>query len=200
MTAPSDTEALIWALSTRLIANASATDTLLAWCEEYGLSYGPIALDVRQRFAPAIVPDEVMAVLDPAPGTTIHYRQVQLMRGTLPLVMAENWYVPQRLMAGMNERLQTTNAPFGTVVAPLRPCRRTLVANAWPFIDEPVENHPRFSGSARQACPEIILEHKAMILSNSGTSLALVHEFFFAQLVSGVSPTSVCKRATECEA
>ena len=56
MTVPSGTEALIWALSTRLIAGATATQSLLAWCEEHGLSDGPITVDVRQRFSPASSP------------------------------------------------------------------------------------------------------------------------------------------------
>jgi hypothetical protein len=141
-----------------------------------------------------------MASLDPAPGTTIHYRQVQLMRGTLPLAMAENWYVPQRLTAAMNDRLQTTNAPFGTVVAPLHPCRRTLVAKPWPLAGKPVGNPPWFGGQAHQPLPEIVLEHKAIILSGSGTSLALVNEFFFTELVSFTLTTLPYTRTTECEA
>ncbi len=192
MTTPSDTEALVWALSTRLIASATATDTLLAWCEEYGLSHGPISVDVRQRFAPSVVPDEVMAALSPVTPEAVHYRQVRLMRESLALAAAENWFVPQRLPADMNEALNQTDVPFGTVIAPLHPVRRTLVANVWPLVDELVEDPAWFSGSARRSRPEIILEHKAMILTGSGTSLALVSEFFFADLVSFVSPTLPC--------
>jgi hypothetical protein len=199
MTAPSDTEALIWALSTRLIASATATDTLLAWCEEYGLSHGPITVVIRQRFAPAVVPGEVMAALGLAASEAVHYRQVRLMRGSLALAAAENWFVPERLTAEMNGALNQTDIPFGTVIAPLQPVRRTLVANAWPLVDEPVEDPPWFSGSAHHPFPEIILEHKAMILTGSGTSLALVNEFFFADLVSFASTTSACNRAAECE-
>ncbi|QRM32258.1 hypothetical protein [Microvirga sp. VF16] len=193
MTIASDTEALVWALSTRLIASASATDTLLAWCEEHGLSHGPITVDVRQRFAPAIVPDEVMAALGPTAPEAVHYRQVRLMRGSLALAAAENWFVPQRLTAAMNETLNQTSIPFGTVIAPLHPVRRTQVANAWPLVAEPVEELPWFSGSADEPRPEIILEHKAMILTDSGTSLALVNELFFAELVSFASPPLPCE-------
>jgi hypothetical protein len=175
-----------------LIASASATDTLLGWCEEYGLSHGPITVDVRQRFAPAIVPDEVIAALGPAASEAVHYRQVQLMRGSLALAAAENWFVPQRLTADMNEALNRTNVPFGTVIAPLHPVRRTQVAHAWPLVDEPVEDPAWFSGSAHQPRPEIILEHKATILTGSGASLALVNEFFFAEVVSSASTTSAC--------
>ncbi|MPR07682.1 hypothetical protein [Microvirga tunisiensis] len=192
MTTLSDTEALVCALSTRLIASATATDTLVAWCEEYGLSHGPITVDVRQRFAPAVVPDEVMAALGPATPEIVHYRQVWLKRGSLALAAAENWFVPQRLTADMNQILNQTDIPFGTVIAPLHPVRRTLVANAGPLADDLVEDPAWFSGSAHQPHPEIILEHKAMILTGSGTSLALVNEFFFADLVSFGPPTLPC--------
>ena len=47
MTGASDTAALVWALNTRLIAGATATDTLLAWCDEHGLSSGPITVEIR---------------------------------------------------------------------------------------------------------------------------------------------------------
>ena len=113
MTVSPSIEPFIWALNTRLIAGATATETLLAWCEEHGLSEGPITVEIRQRFAPALVPDAVLPALELDPGETIHYRQVRLMRGSLPLAAAENWFVPQRLTAAMNEALLRTNVPFG---------------------------------------------------------------------------------------
>jgi chorismate-pyruvate lyase len=145
------------------------------------------------------VPDEVRAALRPATCETIHYRQGQLMRGSLPLATAENWFVPQRLTERMNEILHQTEIPFGMVIAPLRPSRRTLVACAWPLTDDPVEDPPRLSGRAYQPRLEIILEHKAVIFAGSRTALALVKESFFSELVSFAFTTSPCTRATECE-
>ena len=171
MTDTSDTAALVWALNTRLIAGATATETLLAWCDEHGLSEGPITVEIRQRFAPALVPDEVLPALEPGPGDGIHYRQVRLMRGSLPLAAAENWFVPQRLTADMNEALNRTNVPFGHVIAPLQPLRRTLAVNPQPHA-------------------EIILVHSAVILSRLGTALALVKESYFSDLVAFASASS----------
>jgi hypothetical protein len=175
MIGTADTAALVWALNTRLIVGATATDTLLFWCHEYGLSHGPITVEVRQFFAPAVVPDDVLPVLKLDPGDTIHYRQVQLMRGSLPLAAAENWYVPQRLSADMNDALIATNFPFGSVIAPLRPLRHTLAANLQPYA-------------------EVILVHSAAILSQSGTVLAFVKESYFSDLVSLVSAPSPIHR------
>jgi hypothetical protein len=41
--------AFVQDLSTRLMAGTTAPETLLAWCEEQGLSQGPITAEVRQR-------------------------------------------------------------------------------------------------------------------------------------------------------
>ncbi|MET0530138.1 MAG: hypothetical protein ABW003_17670 [Microvirga sp.] len=171
MTGTSDTAALVWALNTRLIAGATATEALLTWCEENDLSDGPITVEVRQKFSPAIVPDDVLPALELNPGETINYRQVRLMRGTLPLTMAENWFVPQRLTAAMNEALNETETPFGTVIAPLRPVRRILAASIQPQ-------------------PGIILEHVALIRSGSGPALALLKEGYLPDLVSFASMPS----------
>jgi len=165
VTAQSQIPAVIQDLSARLISGATATETLLAWCDEHGLSEGPITVNIRQRFAPAVVPDDVLPPLRLDPCEAISYRQVQLMRGSLPLAAAENWFVPQRLTEGMNEALIRTNAPFGRVVGPLHPFRCTLAAHL-----------PSHS--------EIILVHKAVILSNAGTALAFVKESYFSDLVS----------------
>jgi hypothetical protein len=177
----SDTAALVWALNTRLIAGATATDTLLAWCDEHGLSEGPITVEIRQRFAPAVVPDEVLQALELDPGDTIHYRQVRLMRGSLALAAAENWFVPQRLTAAMNEALIETNVPFGRVIAPLQPARRLLAVHPQPHA-------------------EIILHHSAVILSKPGTALAFVKESYFSDLVALSAPSPLRPPVNEsCE-
>jgi hypothetical protein len=168
MTAQYPIPALIQDLSARLTSGATATETLLAWCDEHGLSEGPITVNIRQRFSPAVVPDDVLLALKLVPSEGISYRHVQLMRGSLPLAAAENWFVPQRLPADMNEALIRTNVPFGRVVAPLHPFRRTLDAHL-----------PSHS--------EIILAHKAVILSNAGTALAFVKESYSLDLVSFAS-------------
>lgn len=175
MTAPSDTAALIWALNTRLTAGATATETLLAWCDDHGLSQGPITVKIGQQFAPSVVPDDVLSALELDLGEAIHYRQVQLMRGALQLAAAENWFVPQRLSADMNDTLIGSDDPFGRVVAPLQPSRRTLAAYLQPR-------------------PDIILDQVAGILSETGTALAYVKESYFADLVSFASTPSPLRR------
>jgi hypothetical protein len=192
--------AFVQDLSTRLMAGATALETLLAWCEEHGLSQGPITAEVRQRSSPSAVPDTALSALEPAPGTTIHYRQVQLMRDTLHLATAENWFVPQRLTASMNDRLQTKDVPFGIVIAPLNPFRRTLLVRPAPLTSGSLATPAWLGGSPQDPHPEIVLEHTAVILSSCGAALAFLREWFRSDLVSFVSTVSAHNRAVECEA
>ncbi|WP_414476370.1 hypothetical protein [Microvirga sp. M2] len=193
MTAPSGVNLLIRDLSARLIAGATATETLLAWCEEHGLAEGPITVERQQQLVLSAVPYEVRAALGPASNEAVHYRQVRLVRGSVPLAVAENWFLPDRLTANMNEVLNQSTIPFGTVIAPLRPSRRTLIGRPQPLTVDPSEDPERPRGSTGQRSPEIILEHVAVILGGSGTVLALVKEHYLADLIAVAS--SLCCRA-----
>ncbi len=122
------------------------------------------------------------------------------MRDTLHLATAENWFVPQRLTAAMNDRLQTKDVPFGIVIAPLHPFRRTLLVRSAPFTSGSPVTPAWLGGSRQDPHPEIILEHTAVILSSSGAALAFVREWFRSHLVSLVTAVSAHKRAAECEA
>ncbi len=52
MTLRSMPHAVTYDLSTRPTSGATTTETLLAWCEEHGLSQGPITAEIRQRLSP----------------------------------------------------------------------------------------------------------------------------------------------------
>ena len=122
------------------------------------------------------------------------------MRDTLHLASAENWFVPQRLTAATNDRLQTKDVPFGIVIAPLNPFRRTLLVRSAPFTSGSLATPAWLGGSPQDPHPEIVLEHTAMTLSSSGAAPAFVREWLRADLVSLVPAASAHKRAAECEA
>lgn len=120
------TRAVIETLSARLLATPSATAVLEAWCAERGLAADPRILAVRVPGidkAPSPVQRERLAV---DPDETVHYRRVRLTCGSHVLSEADNWYVPGRLTPEMNAALDGTQAPFGSVVRPLKPSRRNL--------------------------------------------------------------------------
>lgn len=129
---PSETQdeagarAVIETLSARLLAAPSATAVLEAWCAERGLAADPRIVAVRVPGLdkpPSPAQRERLAV---GPDEPVRYRRVRLTCGSHVLSEADNWYVPSRLTPEMNAALDGTQAPFGTVVRPLRPSRRNL--------------------------------------------------------------------------
>lgn len=155
-------------LSRWLRQSRTATQGLLAWCEACGLASGPI-LAVRRTDAPDLPLDlPGMAALAAGPGETVRHRRVELMRGKLALALADNWYIPSRLPQALQAQLAETNLPFGTVVAPLDPSRRTLLAR---LADEDL------------LPPGFVAEHHAVVLDGQGRPLAFVRERYRAVLL-----------------
>ena len=56
----------------------------------------------------------------------VTHRRVRLMHGDVILSEADNWYVPARLTPEINEILAGSDTPFGVLIRPLAPVRRTL--------------------------------------------------------------------------
>ena len=105
------------ALRQELVAARSATAVLQRRCAQ------PIRVEVDRAQKPAT--PEQRAHLEVGPGEPLAYRSVALKCGPVSLSIAENWYVPARLTPEMNTAL-AGDAPFGVVVRPLAPSRRTL--------------------------------------------------------------------------
>ncbi len=169
-----DTRAMAQDLDKRLSKGTTATATLQAWCEEHSLSTGAITVICHHQGNAVALGQDVLEALKVLPGEPIVYRRVQLVRADVPLVEAENWFLPQRLLPRMNETLATTKLPFGQVIAPLAPSRRTLYRCFPSYALDQDGQQP----------PEVILEHTAVVISEGGVPLALVKERFRSELVS----------------
>ncbi|WP_414476269.1 hypothetical protein [Microvirga sp. M2] len=188
MTECPDVGELIQELSARLIQGSTATGTLQAWCEEHHLSSGPISV-LCHHHAPAFrIDDDILGKLEARPGETTWYRRVQLVRGSLLLSEAENWFIPQRLPPEMADILSTTDIPFGRAIAPLKPFRRTLSVRVPAVVPRCSAVH--FSGMGRIECrlPTVVLDHEAIVIGDDGTPLAVVREGYRAELVSFARP------------
>jgi len=92
-------------------------------------------------------------------GTDIRYRRVQLYCGTHLFSEADNWYVPSRLPPEMNRLLDETDTPFGKVVQPLAPYRRTF-------------------SSIMLRSPTALFEHAAVLYSASHQPISEVRETY----------------------
>lgn len=135
-----------------LAANDSATAALGQWCAVHGIADPPVIRAQADRAALGISPQE-----------PVGYRHVQLFCGKTVLSVAHNWYVPKRLESHMNHTLQTTDVPFGKVVAPLK-FRRERRA----------EQRGGMAG-----CPaQTILSHRAILRLPDGNPISLVVECY----------------------
>lgn len=153
------------ALSGRLLAAPTACAALASWCTEHGLGDGPIRAE-RHATGHAAPPDEALLdALSPRRGEAMPHRRVTLWRGGVPLSDCDLWWLPGRLQPGMVDVLHGTDVPFGTVVAPLRPSRRTLFAALLP------------GGGPH------VLEHRAVVLAGGRRPIAAVRERYRAILI-----------------
>ncbi|CAF1596373.1 unnamed protein product [Didymodactylos carnosus] len=135
-----------------------------------------------------VISDEQRKQLNISSDETVCYRHVYIKCGQLILSMADNWYVPSRLTDEMNNLLNTTNIPFGKIVAPLRFRRHTLTSQLlWEPLTDDWEMksfaslHTMYDGNKCLIFPYKILEHKA-ILYTDDIPFSLVTETYTREL------------------
>ena len=121
------------ALRQLLLEGHSATATLEHWCALHALAIPArvraVALPGTAHEAPPAVHD----ALQTSAATALRHRRVALACGERVLSVADNWYLPARLSPAMNLRLDTSDEPFGRVVAALAFRRLTLHEQTfWP--------------------------------------------------------------------
>jgi hypothetical protein len=89
------------------------------------------------------------------------HRRIALIAGGTPVSEADIWYVPARLWPGMAETLRISDTPFGLVVRPMQPRRRTLAARVC------------------EAGEPFAIEHEAVLIAAENTPIALVAERYW---------------------
>ncbi len=146
-------------LNAAILASSSATLALEKWCADHGMATEPriVARLVRGSDKPAEA--ATLARLGVASQTDIKYRRVQLYCGAHLFSEADNWYVPARLTPGMNRLLEETDTPFGKVVQPLAPYRRTHSASML-------------------RSPTALFEHRAVLYTSLNQPIAEVRETY----------------------
>ncbi len=146
-----------------LAANDSATLALGQWCAAQGIARPPEIRALADRAASNPPSPAVRASLGVSASDQVAYRHVRLTCGDTVLSVAHNWYVPARLTPEMNRTLETTDAPFGKVVAPLGFRRERLASRRGRMAE----------------CPEgTILSHRAVLRLLDGRAISLVVECY----------------------
>ena len=168
----------VQALNAALLSGDSATLTLGRWCAARHLADPPTIRAARVRGAARTADRRVRALLDVSPDQRIRYRHVKLTCGRHVLSDADNWYLPARLTVEMNKTLETTDIPFGMVVAPLRVHRRTLEARVL------------IQRSRPGPVPRFVLRHVAVLTTAAGAAISVVVERYTREVLARGPPAS----------
>jgi hypothetical protein len=116
--------------------------------------------------------------LQAASADEIAYRRVELRCGERVLSKADNWYVPARLTAEMNRQLETTDSPFGKVVAPLTPFRKTLGMQVLWTPETPSCTNADAHEPRPLPIPEELFQHRAVLYTNAMKPFSEVSEVY----------------------
>lgn len=156
-----------------LARQASATETLTSWCAARRLADPPVIRAVPVKGEAVAPSKEVLVALGVSSQSELGFRHVRLACGEVVLSEARNWYVPARLTPAMNQALQTTQTPFGRVVAPLGYTR---------------DQRPPVRGSGN-FCPEgTVVSQQAVLRLADGTPISVVSECYTAAVLGDHSP------------
>jgi chorismate-pyruvate lyase len=173
--------AVLETLNAELLSHDSATLTLERWCAEHRLAAPAQVVAMRVSGIDKAPSSDQRRELNVSDSEPVRYRRVRLLCGTAVLSEADNWYVPSRLTAAMNEQLETTDAPFGKVVQALRFRRHTLAAQllwqplpaGWEMAEARMPD-----GKGNLAIPSQVLQHRALLMLADGTPVSEVLETY----------------------
>ena len=184
-------QVLLQTLNANILASTSATLSLEQWCGDHAMA--PEAKVVARLLRGADLPasPEQRQRLGVSPDTPVKYRRVQLYCGNHLLSEADNWYVPGRLTPAMNQLLEQTDTPFGKVVLPLTPYRRTFAATSlWSPLPARWEQQPppAATGAATLAMPAALFEHRAVLYTREHEPIAEVRETYQSGLLDFAPP------------
>ena len=179
--------ALLQTLNAELLSHDSATVTLEQWCAAHHLA-DPARI-TAERLPTADQPPTAKQrqELRVTPTQAVRYRHVKLRCGAVVLSEAENWYVPSRLTAAMNQQLNTTDAPFGKITQALHFQRHTIDARLlWHPLPDGWELQPVATAASADALnpPAQVLEHRALLLLPDGIPISEVIETYTGNVLA----------------
>jgi hypothetical protein len=184
--------ALLQTLNAELLSHDSATLTLDHWCDAHHLASPAKIVAQRDRDARKEASAEQRKLLGVSASEPLRYRRVKLVCGARVLSEADNWYVPARLTAEMNQQLETTDIAFGRAVAALHFQRRTQsAALLWSPLADGWDTHPMplaDAGAKTLRIPHAVLQHQALLVLPDGTPLSQVIETYTDEVLAFPQP------------
>jgi len=180
------TLALLQTLNADLLSHDSATLTLERWCGEHHLASPAKVLALRVHDGNKRMPPELRHQLGVRDDEPVKYRHVQLRCGEHVLSNADNWYLPGRLTAAMNQQLDQSDAPFGKVVQPLHFRRHTLSAQLlWSPLPEGWEmrDGPTSKADGVLQIPGDVLQHRAVLRTGDNQPFSVLIETYTGEVL-----------------
>jgi len=174
-------------LNTDLLSHPSATLTLERWCGAHHLAAEAKIVAQRVQGADKPLPPDGRTLLGIGPNERVRYRRVQLACGNVVLSDADNWYVPARLTAAMNQQLDHSDVPFGKIVQPLHFRRRTLSAELlWSPLPDGWDSGATLPPSSDKplSIPAHVLQHRALLVAQDNPPFSLVVESYTANVLA----------------
>jgi len=178
---------LLQTLNADLLSHDSASITLERWCSAHHLASPARITAERVRATEKPATELQRQRLQVTGLDEVRYRRVRLRCGTVIMSEADNWYVPARLTAQMNEQLDSTDRPFGLVVQPLHFQRHTTASEMlWQPLPEGWEmSTPPANSEAGELCvPGEVLRHRALLTLPDGTPFSEVVESYTSNLLA----------------
>jgi chorismate-pyruvate lyase len=179
--------ALLQTLNGDILASSSATRTLEAWCGDHRMAADPKIVARRVAAGRKEPSAEQLQRLQVRDSTEVEYRRVELRCGAHVLSEADNWYVPGRLTPEMNALLTATDTPFGKVVQPLQPYRRTIaVTMLWMPLPKgwELQRRPRVRARRLLALPKELFRHTAVLYTAGHVPFSEVVETYQSELLA----------------
>jgi chorismate-pyruvate lyase len=183
--------ALLETLNADLLSNDSATVTLDHWCEAHKMAQPPRITAERLHDEDKEPTHELRQLLGVGASEPVRYRHVRLHCGEHVLSEADNWYVPARLTAEMNQVLDTTDTPFGRAVQELHFHRRTLSARLlWSPLPSGWEMARTLPAGGKGALrvPAETIQHRAVLTLSDGTPFSVVVETYTGEVLNFPPP------------
>jgi chorismate-pyruvate lyase len=174
-------------LNAMLLSHPSATLTLEHWCGAHHLAPEAKIVAHRVQGADKPLPEGARDQLGIGPTEPVRYRRVQLACGDVVLSDADNWYVPARLTAAMNQQLDSSDVPFGKVVQPLHFRRQTLSADVlWSPLPDGWDGGTPLPPSSDKPLiiPAHVLQHRALLYTQDNQPFSLVVESYTANVLA----------------
>ena len=183
--------ALLQSLNADLLSHDSATLTLDRWCASHHLADPPTITAERVHDVDKPATAAQRELLHVGPTEPLGYRRVRLHCGPHVLSEADNWYVPSRLTADMNQALEHSDIAFGRAIQALQFQRRTLSTSLlWTPLPAGWEMAPRVTSGHAGALdiPPFVLQHTALLSLPDGTPISALTETYTAEVLAFPEP------------